>query len=177
MHIDQPSRCGFRWIHPVALAGCLFALASCVSPVSRLGYGRDGFTAARLSSGNYRLTFVGKANVSLDEIKGQLLRRSALVTLAAGYSHFVIYENSAEAEINNRSAAPLSNGDNGYLMDLIRSAGTGDPSDAHPYKGLGQANSNTRYTATSEIILLKGDAAAQNPDALSAKEVLDEQGQ
>jgi hypothetical protein len=175
MHIDQPSRCRFRSVIPVALAGWLLALASCVSPVSRLGYGRDGFTAARLTSGHYRLTFVGKANVSLDEIKGELLRRSARVTLAAGYSHFVIYENSAEAEINNRSAAPLSNGDNGYLMELIRPAGPGDPSDARPYKGLGQADSNIRYTAMSEIMLLKGDAAAQNPDAVSAEEILDEQ--
>src|ERR1043165_1065379 len=146
MHPEQESHLGLRRLIPVALAGCVLILASCASPVSRLGYGRDGFTAVRLASGHYRLTFAGKAHVSLEEIKGELLQRSARVTLAAGYSHFVIYENSAEAEINNRTAVPLSNGDNGYLMDLIKSSGPRNGSDARPYRGVGQADSKRRYT-------------------------------
>ena len=160
---------GIRRVGPVALGICLSALASCVSAPSRVGYGRDGFTAARLSSGHYRLTFAGKANVSLDEVKGELLRHTAQLTLAAGYSHFVIYTNSADAEISKSAAATFWN----ELQTVKR---TEDTSNLRKGEGW-PTDSNIRYTATSDIVMLKDEAATRNPDALSAKVILDENAQ
>lgn len=159
------------------LAAILIGVTGCAEPsmYGRAGPDRQGYTVRRLSADHYNVTFTGAANVGLNEVKGRLRRRVAEVTLSAGYSHFVIYTSSAEAEIAS-SIDDFWNAENGYLSGTVRRTGTSFASPATgqaSYQGAGQANPRTRYTASSEIIVLKGDAAARNPDALSAREILD----
>jgi phage gp37-like protein len=59
------------------------------------------------------------------------------------------------------------------LPGRVARAGGGFQSRASAYEGSGEANLNTRYTALSEIVVLKGDEAMRNPDARSAQAVLD----
>ena len=158
----------------MALAVGFVLLAGCRSATvyGFAGYRRDGFTVRRLSADHCQVTFAGGNNVGLYEVKQQVRRRAAELTLAAGYSHFVIYTNGAEAEMNS-PGADFWNAENGHLSGTVKRAGTSFPSSLPPYQGEGEANLNRRYTASSEIVVLKSDDAARNPDALSAREVLD----
>ena len=156
-------------LRAITVPALLVGVLSCAAPT---GYERDGYSVRRVGSDHYEVAFTGNPNMELQEVKNRVMRRAAEVTLKAGYSHLVIYTNSAQADISAPND-PFWNSENGYLSGLVRRGGTGFHSDAPEYQGSGEANINTRYTASSEIIVLKDEQAARNPDALSAQAILD----
>jgi hypothetical protein len=171
----QESGSALRRAVAAALAAVLLVLAGCAgaSSYGRAGPNGEEYTVRQLSADHYQVTVTGAANVELAVVEGQVRRRAAEVTLKAGYSHFVLYTNSAAAEINSSPSADFWNAENGYLSGNVRHGFATGVGGLSPYLGAGAADLNTRYTASSEIIVLKGDAATGNPDALSASEILD----
>ena len=166
-----------RRLHPVVvgLAACL-GIACCSTAYGPgTSFGRDGYTVRRIGAGHYEVSFTGNPNAGLQEVKEHVRRRAAEVTLTAGYSHFVVQANSAEAEISPQKD-PFWNSENGFLSGTVKRGIGGAAANAVPYLGAGEADLNTRYTASSEIMMLKGAEAASNPDALSASDILQSLG-
>ena len=159
-------------------ATVLAALAACTGATAYKAAGHDGdigYLERRLPSGHYEVRFTGGTNTDLATVKHNLMRRAAELTLAAGYTHFVLYTNRTEAEVFDPPKDDIAGSDHGLAPAYSRRNGGRFPTaSGWPLGNLqqGEATSKARYIATAEIILLKDAAASQNEDALSARDVL-----
>lgn len=137
--------------------------------------GAIGYLERRLPSGHYEVTFTGGINTDLKTVKYNLMRRAAELTLAEGYTHFVLYTNRTEAEVFDPPKDDIAGSDHGLAPAYSRrNGGRFSTASGWPLADLqpGEATPKARYIATAEIILLKDAAAKTNEDALSAKDVL-----
>jgi hypothetical protein len=165
-----------------ALPGLLsFALGACAAATVYHPAGPEGsagYTDKAMARGHYLVTFTGAQNMALDEVRRYLRRREAEVTIAAGYSHFVVFTTRNEADIRVLPAADSWTAENGFSAGYINKDDSRTVSDdgtpSRPW--VGDSIRNARYTAYSDIIVLKGEAAAKNPDAQSAQAILDRMG-
>ena len=88
--------CGARSVQQ-ALAAMLAAslLAACITSTApdyrpRVAGGTVGYSDWQLSPNRYRISFSGSRASTRDDVENNLLRRAAEVTLASGYTHFVL---------------------------------------------------------------------------------------
>ncbi len=141
-----------------------------------------GYTDQQLTTNRYRVTFTGRSSTRRDEVENYLLRRAAEVTLAAGYTHFAFDTRNTEARTYYRQTfdplndpffyrgypyGPYFGGSPWYW-----SAWPYDPIRPYPYF-TNDIRPITSYSAYSEIVMMKGDQAAENSNAISARELLD----
>jgi hypothetical protein len=70
------------------LAACATSTAPDYRP--RLAGGTVGYNDWQLSPNRYRVSFSGSRASTRDDVEKNLLRRAAEVTLASGYTHFVL---------------------------------------------------------------------------------------
>ena len=164
----------------VALSGFLSVLAGCASGPSYVPQSSTsaiGYSDEQLSAERYRVTFAGDVEDSREQVEINLLRRAAEVTLAAGYTHFVVDKQNTETRVSHRMVYEL------YDRPFMTNAFSSRPPPPVSYalrshwqehlllpRDLGDVK---RYIATSEIVLLSGEALNRNPNAISAREVLD----
>jgi hypothetical protein len=150
---------------PTLLAASL--LAACATSTvpdyrPRVAGSTVGYSDLQLSPNRYRVSFSGSTASTRDDVERYLLRRAAEVTLASGYTHFVLSDRDTERD--------------SYIY------GNGYPYGAYPYYpyrsfywdypyGLGGWQSVT-YSAYGDIMMLTPEEARRFPDALEALSLL-----
>ncbi len=82
----------------IALSAVL-VLGACVNatPYQLAGRGGEGFVDQQLEAGKYRVTFKGNTLVERATAENYVLYRAAEVTLAAGFDHFVLADQTSDA--------------------------------------------------------------------------------
>ena len=146
------------------LAGC----AATPAAYAPKGPGQStGYTDRQLTANRYRVTFTGNASTSRDQVEDDLLLRSAEVTLAAGYTHFLFDTRDTKAKTRYDAIpepGPAFGGGFGYWHFRPR-WGYGFGADV-------DVISTTRYEAYAEIVLLNDAEAAHEPRAVDARQVI-----
>jgi hypothetical protein len=157
----------------ILLTGASLALlTACASTAvyqPREGRYGAGYTDEQLASNRYRITYTGTRSTPREIVEDYLLRRAAEVTLQAGYSHFMFDTRSTEARTNYYSFSPRFGFGFGYPAYYW--GGFYGPFGYDPFR-YDRIDSDTRYQAYAEIVLLRAPQAANEPRALDARDVL-----
>ena len=130
-----------------------------------------GYTDIQLTPNRYRVSFSGGSGTKRTDVENYLLRRSAEVTAQAGYSYFVFDTRSMEASTYYRATF-----DTAPVFGPAPWYGAGPlywSSWAYPAMWSGDVIPVTRYTAYAEIVMLTTEQAANRPEAIPARDVLD----
>ncbi len=122
------------------LAGCATSTAPDYRP--RLAGETVGYNDWQLSPNRYRVSFSGSRASTRDDVEKNLLRRTAEVTLASGYTHFVL-------SIRNRERSSYWN---------------------YPYWN--ERRHGTTYFAYDDIMMLTPEEARRFPNAIEALTLL-----
>ena len=132
-----------------------------------------GYTDQQLSPTRYRVTFSGGAGTRREDVEDYLLRRAAEVTLQAGYTHFKFDVRDTRERTYYRTMF-------GPRPGFGFGAGYGPRpwywssfAFHDPFFYDGEVIPVTRFTAYSEIVMLTPEQAANDPDAFSARDLLD----
>jgi len=167
----------------LVLVGLAVALSSCAGGPAYAPQESDGaigYSDQQLAQGRYRVTFAGDIDDTREQVEAYLLRRAAEVTLAAGYTHFVVDKLNTETKVSHHTVyetvdRPLTwRGQPTSRTALSAALRPNWQSSLLLPRDLGDMR---RYVATSEIVLLTGEALARNPNAISARDVLDRTSQ
>jgi len=161
-----------RTLAQAAVAAALIVfLAACVGatpyqPAPPRGF---GYSEERLDQNKFRVTFRGNAQTPRETVEDYLLYRAAELTLQNGFSHFLIIGRDTEKKTSYR-----------YWIDSYGGRGWfyhgfpgwyRDPWDRR-WGGSYDVQPITTYTATAEIILLKGPREEGDARAFDAREVM-----
>ena len=143
------------------LAGCATSTAPDYRP--RLAGGTVGYSDWQLSTNRYRVSFSGSTASTRDDVERYLLRRAAEVTLASGYTHFVL-------SISDTERGAMFYGNN-YLY--------GPYSYDYPFRSWywnypywNEGWQSTTYSAYDDIIMLTPEEARRFPEAIEALTLL-----
>ena len=151
----------------------LLALAGCATPAPyapRQPGQATGYTDRELTPNRYRVTFTGNSATTRDQVEDDLLLRSAEVTLAAGYTHFLFDTRDTKARTRYSSIGGVFGPRFGYSHFGYWNF--------RPRWGYGAFGPNvdivstTRYEAYAEIVLLNDAQAAREPRAVDAHAVI-----
>lgn len=154
----------------VVLFAMLGALGACVTatpyqPAPPRGF---GYAEERLDQNRYRVTFRGNAQTTRETVEDYLLYRAAELTLQNSFSHFLVVGRDTEKKTSYR-----------YWIDSYGGRGWfyhGFPGwYRHPWNrpwGMYDVQPITTYTATAEIIMLKGPRDEGDIRAFDAREVI-----
>jgi hypothetical protein len=161
-----------RTLAQAAVAAALIVfLTACVGatpyqPAPPRGF---GYSEERLDQNKFRVTFRGNAQTPRETVEDYLLYRAAELTLQNGFSHFLIIGRDTEKKTSYR-----------YWIDSYGGRGWfyhgfpgwyRDPWDRR-WGGSYDVQPITTYTATAEIILLKGPREEGDTRAFDAREVM-----
>ena len=153
----------------LVLAASLFALSACVGPAPyapRPEGGMTGYTDQQITANRFRVTFRGNSVTPRRTVEDYLLLRSAEVTLAAGYTHFLFDTRNTEAQ-TRYDTVPGPGYGFGYEYWRFR------PRWGYaPFGPEVEIVTTTRYESYAEIVLMKPDQAAKEPRAVDAREVI-----
>jgi hypothetical protein len=142
------------------LAGCAASTAPDYRP--RPPGGTVGYSDWQLSSNRYRISFSGSTASTRDDVERYLLRRAAEVTLASGYTHFVLSISDAERSTvfygNNHPYGP-------YSYDYPFRSWYWN----YPYWNEGWQST---YSVYDDIIMLTPEEARRFPEAIEALTLL-----
>ncbi len=118
-----------------------------------------GYSAQAVAPNRYMLSLTGSTPGFQRDVEDNLVRRAALITLSAGYTHFAL---SAQ-DIDGRTY--FFHGGDTFLHgpDYARRAGLWPEYPKVP---------ETYYLASAEVTMLMPDEAAANPQAIDARAVL-----
>ena len=151
---------------PMVLSACLGILLApgCTAvpdygEYRALGEGRVGYSEQPLAPNRYRVTVSATSEVVPVNVENNLLRRAAELTLRQGYTHFMI-----GGEDVQRRTYYFPIGDT-YLHgpDYGRRAGLWPE-----YPNVPEIHTR----ASAEVLMLRPDEAAGNPQAIPAQSVL-----
>lgn len=152
----------FRILAAVA-AFSLTGLSACqTAPVyqAQTDRGGQGYADKQLAENRFRVSYRGSSATSRETVEDFLLRRSAEVTLTAGYAWFVFDHRDTKTRTR-------------YISDFSGPAWAGYGWYWHSWDfGPTEAYPISNYTAYAEIVLLKDDQASREPRALKAEDVL-----
>jgi hypothetical protein len=160
----------------LALLSCSVGGCAGASAYGPQGDAVIGYSDQQLGSGRYRVTFAGDAEDTREQVENFLLRRAAEVTLAAGYTHFVVDKENTERKVSRHTIYDASDHPLGWGAPVSSRT---DPrawmrSNWQAHYLLPRPGADvTRYIASSEIVMLSGEEIARNPNAISAREVLE----
>jgi hypothetical protein len=162
----------------VALGAVLLAiLTACTSPTPYQPAPPQGFgySEDRLDQNRYRITFRGNAQTPRETVEDYLLYRAAELTLQNGFDHFIMVGRDTEAKTSYRYWVDMYGGrgffyhgfPHWYYPSFYRDP-WGFPSyDVQPI---------TTYTASAEVMLMKGPRSDGDVRAFDAREVLAQVG-
>lgn len=143
------------------LAGCATSAAPDYRP--RPPGGAVGYSDLQLSPNRYRVSFSGSTASTRDDVERNLLRRAAEVTIASGYTHFVLSNRDTERDANFYG--------NNYL--------SGPYPYYYPYRSWywdspywNDGWQSTTYSAYGDIMMLTPEEARRFPDAIEALTLL-----
>jgi hypothetical protein len=179
---------GFRGGIAKVAAGALAVtlLAACeTGPVYKpRGPGESvGYTDLQLTPTRYRVTFSGSSSTRREDVENYLLRRSAELALANGFTHFAFDARDTQARTYYRqdfAADPWFGypyyGRGWYWSSWpyygapYRGFGWGGP--YGPYGYGGDLRPVTSFSAYAEIVMLNDAQSANNPEAIDAQSLL-----
>ena len=140
-----------RW-HAAAAAVTALLLSGCATE-------GPGYTAQPVAPNRYMLSLAGSTPGYQRDVEDNLVRRAALLTLRAGYTHFAL----TGQDIDGRTY--FFHGGDTFLHgpDYARRAGLWPEYPKVP---------ETYYLASAEVTMLRPDEAAGNPQAIDARAVL-----
>jgi hypothetical protein len=175
MSIQRSGRATGRFAAIAALGLSLIALAACeTAPIYRPRGPNDvvGYTDEQLTPTRYRVTFTGGTGTRREEVEDYLLRRAAEVTLQAGYADFKFDIRDTKDHTYYRTMfGPRPGfafgGRFGPRPWYWSSFAFHDPLFYDP-----DVIPVTRYSAYSEIVMLTAEQAANDPEAISARDIL-----
>ena len=165
-----------------ALIAAARVLAACATGPTYRPRGPNeavGYSDLRLTENRFRVTFTGGVNTRREQVEDYLMRRAAEVTLEAGYTHFVFDARDTEARtyyppsmIGPRMRFGFGAGPRHYgpRWWYYSSFAFGDPF-YDPFYDRDFAPT-TRYQAYSEIVTLRPEQAANEPEAMDARRLL-----
>jgi hypothetical protein len=153
----------------VAMIGALAACATPTpyQPAQPRGF---GYSEERLEQNRFRVTFRGNALTRRETVEDYLLYRAAELTLQNAYTHFLVVGRDTEAKTSYR-----------YWIDHYGGRGWfnhGFPGWRDPWNrpwGY-DVQPVTTYTATAEIIMVKGPREEGDIRAFDAREVMAQVG-
>lgn len=162
-----------RFAKVVISVAIVAGLSACVSPTPYQAAAPRGFgyTEERLDANKYRVTFRGNALTARETVEDYLLYRAAELTLQNGFTHFILTGRDTEAKTSYR-----------YWVDQYGGRGWfyhGFPGWRHdPFDRpqVYDAQPVTTYTATAEIVMVKGARQDGDARAFDAREVLTQVG-
>jgi len=153
----------------LAALGLTLALAACAEPAAyapREPGGTTGYTDEQLAPNRYRVTFTGNSATTRETVEDDLLRRSAEVTLKAGYRFFEFDTRDTKAHTSYFSTFEGPPWWHGYGW-YWHSWAFGPPWGAEDVQPV------TRFEAYAEIVMLTPEQAKNDPHAVDAQGVLD----
>ncbi len=174
----------FRAFKPLAVvATAALALAACATsstPYQPAGQGsRYGYSELRLQEDRYRVTFAGNSVTSREQVEMSLLLRSAEVTLQSGYDWFSTVNRATERDSRYYTQPdPFYTHRYGpYWSPYWRFYRGGYWSRWDPFWGNDfNVQEVTRYEASAEIVMGRGQKPANDQNAFDAREVVDNLG-
>ncbi|MEI9903219.1 MAG: hypothetical protein WDN06_04055 [Asticcacaulis sp.] len=157
------------------MAAAALTLSACATPtpygpaLTTSGY-NPGYSDMKLEDGRYRITFAGNDLTKRETVENYLLYRAAELTLDSGYDWFEIVNRGTDEKTRTVSDPIMDN----FSWRFYRGSRWGawgfgwDDMDRESIQ-------YTRYEATAEIVMHKGDKAdaANAYDARSVKANLD----
>jgi len=180
MPYNRPRVFAYRFLSAVLLTGLLVLTACATGPAYKpRGPGEViGYTDEQLTTNRYRVTFSGGSSTRRNQVEDYLLRRAAEVTLQAGYANFSFDTRGMEATTYYHTTfdtwgprfTPRIGLRPWYGPSLHPWYWSSWP---YPPMWSGDIIPVTRYTAYAEVVMLTPEQATNNPNAISAREVLD----
>lgn len=161
----------------------IFCLSACVTatpygPASQGG--GFGFAEQQIEQDRFRISFRGNSSTRRETVENSLLYRAAELTLQQGYDYFIVVENETEASRSfYNTAYPAFYGRYRYGSPFFRS-GFGFPYYAYgfgwgvPYDAY--TTEVRRYSAVAFVVMQAGEKPEDNPQAFTARQVLDNLG-
>jgi hypothetical protein len=154
-----------------ALGACASAGPTPYQP--RTPEARFGWSEQKVEANRLRITFEGNSLTNRETVELYMLNRAAEATLGAGYDWFVAADRDIDATVRRTPIGPSRLGPYagfgvGYSFFHPRWGWRGwyDPFwDNH------DVIETTRYSATVEIVMMRGGKPADRPDAFDAREV------
>lgn len=173
----------FRALKPmVVIAAAAATLAACATatPYQPAAQGsRYGYSDIRLQEDRYRVTFAGNSVTSREQVEMSLLLRSAEVTLQSGYDWFATVNRATDRDSRYYTQPdPFYSSRYGpYWSPYWRFHRRGYWSRWDPFWGNDfSVQEVTRYEASAEIVMGRGQKPANDANAFDAREVVDNLG-
>jgi hypothetical protein len=143
------------------LAGCATTTAPDYRP--RAPGGDVGYSDLQLSANRYRVSFSGSTASTRDDVERYLLRRASEVTLASGFTYFVLSHRDTERD-------PFYGSNYGYGGPYPYYYPYRSWYWNYPYWAGGWQT--TTYSAYGDIMMLTPEEARRFPDAIDAASLL-----
>jgi hypothetical protein len=159
-------------------AACLLLGACATGPAyrPRASEAGIGYSDEQISPTRYRISFSGDNETTRTQVEDYLLRRAAEITMRAGYSHFLLDNRSTETDTNFYRTTDNWDPQTGLAFGLGRRYPGRSEHFAKfsvpAFWSQSEAVPITRYTASSDIVMLTPNQAATSPGALAAREIL-----
>ncbi len=160
----------------LATAGLILTACATATPYQAAIDSSRGYSEQSIESNRYRVSFSGNSLTNLDTVENYLLYRSAELTKQSGYDYFIIADRNTEKK-ERTSYGPAFSSRFGYgghygfgwsYYSPFHGYGYGyDPF----YNGY-DMRQITRYTATAEMAMYRGQKPDSNEQAYQADEVL-----
>jgi hypothetical protein len=131
----------------------------------------SGYSEQKLDETHYRVTFTGRRSTSRARVEDALMLRAAEVTVAAGYTHFVIDKRETEQE-SARTALPVYA--DPFFFPYYGYHGRYAWYDPfwYPFGRFASDFDDRRYVAYADIAMLNAEAARANAEAVEAAAVI-----
>ena len=165
-------RCSLNAVaSPVAIVVLAALLAGCATTTvpdyrPRPPGGDVGYTDLQLSANRYRVTFSGSTVSTRDDVERYLLRRAAEVTLASGYTSFVLSNRETERDPYFYGSSYGYGGPYPYYYPYRSWYWN------YPYWSDGFGWRTITYSAYGDIMMLTPEEARRFPDAIDAASLL-----
>jgi hypothetical protein len=155
----------------LALSALVLAACASVTPYQPAAQpGAYGFTERRIENNRYAITFSGNSLTERETVESYLLYRAAELTLQQGFDYFVVAQRATDGR---SSLVPYGgSGHLGFRPDYYWYAPRyGWRSYYDPFWNDTTYREVTRYQATAEIALFKGQKPATDAQAFDARQV------
>jgi hypothetical protein len=134
-----------------------------------------GFSEERLEQNRFRITFRGNSLTTRETVEDYLLYRAAELTLQNGFDHFMMVGRDTEAKTRYRYWLDMYGGRGYFYHGFPRWRARPwyrDPWGPPRY----DVEPVTTYTASAEIIMMRGPRQDRDVQAFNAREVLTQVG-
>lgn len=152
-----------------AVATALVAACATQTPYQPAGSDRYGFQEQTIEANRVRITFRGNTLTERETVENYLLYRAAEVTLERGHDYFIVSNRDTEEHSQLQGTGPHRFAfDYWYYSPRRGWSPWYDPFWDEPtsYREV------TRYEAIAEIAMFNGQKPANDPNAFTAREVV-----